>query len=175
MEETIKDTENHESVEGDEVQIGDNMVLRKLLVSWNLWYEMTFWKYCSTWVRGSRVYHITLCFCSISGVRGILIHQTVVGERVSIVARKVMLLRIVQWQSGRNHAMFVVFWDTMQNNVLRYVLLPIFHLFICIWRLLRFALCSCRDKIALYVSKVVTVPETVRRSSQVLPKVLQFA
>lgn len=33
MEETIKDTENHESVEGDEVQIGDNMVLRKLLVS----------------------------------------------------------------------------------------------------------------------------------------------
>jgi len=44
MEQTIKDNENHESVEGGAVQTGDNMVLRKLLVSWNLWSEMTFLK-----------------------------------------------------------------------------------------------------------------------------------
>lgn len=33
MEEIIKTTENHESVEESVVQMGDNMVLRKLLVS----------------------------------------------------------------------------------------------------------------------------------------------
>lgn len=71
------------------------------------------------WERGSWVYHITLCFCSISGVQGILIHRIVVGEHVSIVVRMVMLLWTVQQRSGRNHAMFVVVWDTMQDNALR--------------------------------------------------------
>ena len=117
-EETVEASNMVEPVDLNAVEITDNIVFRKLLVSSNICSQMPILK-IQFLLKGSVWYLYD--FHSLSGGQGILIPQIAVGEHALIVVKKVIQWQTVQQLSGRNLALFVGVWSTMQSNAQRFV------------------------------------------------------
>ena len=116
-EETAEASNMVEPVDPNAVEITDNIVFRKLLVSSNICSQMPILKI--QFLLKGLVWYL-YDFHSLNGGQGILIPQIAVGEHALIVV-KVIQWQTVQQLSGRNLALFVGVWSTMQSNAQRFV------------------------------------------------------
>lgn len=117
-EETVEASNMVEPVDPNAVEITDNIVFRKLLVSSNICFQMPILKI--QFLLKGLVWYL-YDFNSLSGGQGILIPQIAVGEHALIVVKKVIQWQTVQQLGGRNLALFVGVWSTMQSNARRFV------------------------------------------------------
>lgn len=155
--EECKSLETGKLVE-EKVDISDNIVLRKLLVSWSNIFEVIL---RNIFTYKGLVWYIFINF-SLSGGLGTLILQIVVGEHVIIVVKKDIQLWTVRQRSGRGLALFAGAWSTMRSSAWRFVegqnKLFFFLLSFCLLFFMLSFWLSLNNKLLWSLDKMVIIP-----------------